>query len=266
MIYAIGDIHGQKAMLDRALMLIENDGGEDAHIVFLGDYTDRGPDSRTVIETLIAGLDAGRNWSLIKGNHDRLFSNYVRHGIEHDPRVKSGISWINPRLGGTNTLASYGIIADAPATFIHPEGGRETLVHFTIDGQTISPDQAQELATKAVPQRHLDFLDALPLTFETDDHIFVHAGLRAGVALVDQDPEDLIWIREGFLETNHDFGRLVVHGHTALETPTHFGNRIDLDGGAGYGRPLVPAVFEGRDCWLLADAGRIPLVPDVAKG
>lgn len=266
MIYAIGDIHGQKAMLDHALTLIAQDGGEDAHIVFLGDYTDRGPNSRGVIETLIAGLDAGKNWTLIKGNHDRLFSNYVRHGTEHDPRVKSGISWINPRLGGTNTLASYGVIADAPAKLVHPKGGLETLEHFVIDGKTISPEQVHELATKAVPQSHLDFLDALPLTVETDDHIFVHAGLRAGVALPDQDPEDLIWIREGFLETGYDFGKLVVHGHTALDTPTHFGNRIDLDGGAGYGRPLVPAVFDGRDCWLLTDGGRIPLVPDAVSG
>ena len=61
-IYAIGDIHGQKAMLDHALDLIETDGGPGAHIVFIGDYTDRGPDSRAVIETLIAGKDAGRNW------------------------------------------------------------------------------------------------------------------------------------------------------------------------------------------------------------
>ncbi len=76
-----------------------------------------------------------------------------------------------------------------------------------------------------------------------------------------QDPEDLLWIREPFLESTEDFGKLVVHGHTALDYPQHFGNRVDLDGGAGYHRPLFPAVFEGRDCWILTGHGRIPLTP-----
>ncbi len=101
-IYAIGNIHGQKAMLDHALALIAAEGGPDAEIVFLGDDTDRGPDGRAVIETLIAGRDADGNWTCIKGNHDQMFSNFVRHGIEHDPHVKSRISWLNPRLGGGN--------------------------------------------------------------------------------------------------------------------------------------------------------------------
>ncbi|MDP5362969.1 MAG: metallophosphoesterase, partial [Paracoccaceae bacterium] len=94
-IYAIGDIHGQKEMLDYALALITADGGEDAQIVFLGDYTDRGPDSRAVIDTLIDGREAARNWIFLKGNHDRMFTQFVREGREHDPRVKSGINWLN---------------------------------------------------------------------------------------------------------------------------------------------------------------------------
>ena len=80
-------------------------------------------------------------------------------------------------------------------------------------------------------------------------------------AYAGQVEDVLIWIGDGFLDSDHDFGRLVVHGHTALDAPQHFGNRIDLDGGAGYGRPLIPAVFEGRDCWLLTDQGRVPLNP-----
>lgn len=259
-IYAIGDIHGQKDMLDHALALIAADGGADAQIVFLGDYTDRGPDSRGVIETLIAGRDTGRNWTFLKGNHDRLFSNFVQHGTEHDPRIKSGISWLNPRLGGTATLAAYGIKGEM---HFAPErrDGREVLAHF--EGPTGWVDKAavQALAQKAVPASHLQFLDALPLWHETDDLLFVHAGLRPGLPIDQQDPEDLIWIRDGFLESDHDFGKLIVHGHTALDHPQHFGNRVDLDGGAGYGDPLIPAVFEGRDCWLLTDKGRTPLTP-----
>ncbi|WP_342078326.1 metallophosphoesterase [Yoonia sp. SS1-5] len=260
LLYAIGDIHGQMAMLEHALALIAADGGDDAKVVFLGDYTDRGPDSQAVIDTLIKGREAGRDWVFIKGNHDRLFSNFVRHGIEHDPRVKSGISWLNPRLGGTATLASYGVTGQMH--FERPsQDALETLAYYTGDSGRITKDALQRIAQQHVPQSHLDFLDELPLTYQTDDLIFVHAGLRPGIPLEKQDPEDLIWIRDGFLESTHDFGKLVVHGHTALDHPTHFGNRIDLDGGAGYGKPLVPAVFEGRDCWLLTDKGRVALTP-----
>lgn len=254
-IYAIGDIHGQSDMLDAALSLIANDGGPDAQVVFLGDYTDRGPDSRGVIERLIAGRDAGRDWVILRGNHDRLFTRFVRHGIAHDDRVRSGIHWINPRLGGDTTLASYGVTGDP--VFHHPKGGLERLEQFARLDQPALVQQAQA----AVPASHLDFLDALPLYHQTDDLLFVHAGLRPGVALTDQTEDDMIWIRDGFVDSRHDFGRLVVHGHTALDIPQHFGNRVDLDGGAGYGRPLLPAVFEGRDCWLLTARGRVPLVP-----
>lgn len=259
-IYAIGDIHGQKEMLDRALALIAADGGDDAQIVFVGDYTDRGPDSRAVIDTLIAGRDAGRNWVFLKGNHDRMFSNFVQQGIEHDPRVKSGISWLNPRLGGSATLASYGIEGEM---HFAPRRGNELefLVHFEGDSGVLDKSALQQQAQAAVPAAHLDFLETLPLWHETDDLLFVHAGLRPGLPVAAQDPEDLLWIRSPFLETKRDFGKLVVHGHTALDYPQHFGNRIDLDGGAGYFRPLVPAVFEGRDCWLLAGHGRVPLTP-----
>lgn len=259
-IYAIGDIHGQSQMLDHALALIAADGGPNARIVFLGDYTDRGPNSRAVIDTLLAGRDAGRNWVFIKGNHDRLFSNFVRHGIEHDPRVKSGISWLNPRLGGTATLASYGVegvMHFAP----NRVKGREVLEHFEGSDGWVDKPALQALALNAVPAAHLDFVDGLPLWHETDDLLFVHAGLRPGRPVEQQDPEDLIWIRDGFLKSDHNFGKLIVHGHTALDYPQHFGNRVDLDGGAGYGDPLVPAVFEGRNCWVLTDQGRVPLTP-----
>lgn len=260
MIYAIGDIHGQKQMLDHALHLIAAEGGPDAKVVFLGDYTDRGLQSRDVVDTLIAGRDAGRNWHFIKGNHDRFFTRYVRTGRGHDPRVASGIHWLNPRLGGTNTLKSYGLTGD----LVFADHTRGTLERFlscdTANGR-MTAEEFHAAANAAVPDAHLDFLDSLPLTHLTDDLLFVHAGLRPGVDLALQDPEDLLWIRDGFLDSTHDFDRLVVHGHTALEYPKHFGNRVDLDGGAGYDRPLIPAVFEGRDCWLLTEKGRVALRP-----
>ncbi len=259
-IYAIGDVHGQKDMLDHALALITADGGVDAKIVFVGDYTDRGPDSRAVIDTLIAGRDAGRDWVFIKGNHDRFFTHFVRFGRQHDARVASGINWFNPRLGGTETLASYGI--KGIMRFAQDRiDGLEVLEAFEGSNGTIDAAGLQQMALVAVPTAHLDFLDALPLWFETDDLLFVHAGLRPGLPIDQQDPEDLLWIRDPFLTSDEDFGKLVVHGHTALDYPQHFGNRVDLDGGAGYHRPLIPAVFEGRDCWLLTDQGRVSLTP-----
>ena len=259
-IYAIGDIHGQKEMLDHALGLIAADGGEDAHIVFLGDYVDRGPDSRGVLETLISGQEAGRPWTCILGNHDRFFARFIREGRQHDPRVKSGLNWLNPRLGGAETLASYGVVGQmhfAAQAF----GEQERLVHCETEAGWITPDALIAAAQASIPERHIAFIENLPLWHETEHLLCVHAGLRPHISLPHQDQEDLIWIREGFLDSTHNFGKLVVHGHTALDTPEHFGNRVDLDAGAGYGRPLIPAVFEGRHCWTLTDNGRVPLHP-----
>lgn len=260
MIYAIGDIHGQIEMLDAALALIAADGGPEAEIVFLGDYTDRGLASCAVLDRLIAGRAEGRNWRMILGNHDRLFLRFVMDGRQHDPRVASGINWLNYRLGGTNTLGSYGVVGQ-PVFAEHTRGEREHLIHFQTDHGAWTIDDLQAAAQSAVPQAHLDFLAGLPLSHETADLIFVHAGLRPGVPFASQDPEDLLWIREGFLDDDTDHGKLIVHGHTALDAPQHFGNRVDLDGGAGYGRPLMPAVFEGRDCYLLTPGGRLRLLP-----
>ena len=116
-------------------------------------------------------------------------------------------------------------------------------------------------ARAAVPQAHRDFISALPRHIEQDGLLFVHAGIRPGVPLAHQDPEDLIWIRDGFLEESRPHPWLVVHGHTAIDLPFHYGNRVNLDGGAGYGRTLYPVVFEGTSAWMLDEAGRLPLVP-----
>lgn len=238
-IYAVGDIHGHLDELERALALIAADGGPEADVVFLGDLVDRGPDSRGVIDRLIAGQAAGRPWRVLRGNHDDMFRRFLSEGVINHAQVKSGLPWTHRRLGGFETLASYGIAAD-------PDTPRRDIV---------------KAALAAVPPAHRDFLDSLPHRLEWGDLLFVHAGICPGVPLAQQDPSDLIWIREPFLSDRRPHPWLVVHGHTALEHPQHFGNRIDLDGGAGYGRPIHPAVFEGRECWLLTERGRVPLVP-----
>ncbi|MBE0455459.1 metallophosphoesterase family protein [Roseovarius autotrophicus] len=235
-IYAIPDIHGQDALLDEALERIEADGGPGARVIFLGDLVDRGSDSRAVIERLMAGQAEGRDWTVLRGNHDQLFLDFLDHGTIHSPRILSGKSWLHPRLGGAGTLASYGVRASEGAP-------------------------AWSEARAAVPRAHRDWLARLPYWHDTGEMLFVHAGIRPGLPLSGQDPADLLWIRDGFLDHVGPHPWLVVHGHTALDHPTHFGNRIDLDGGAAYGRPLWPAVFEGRDCWLLSETGRMPLAP-----
>ncbi|GGX39501.1 serine/threonine protein phosphatase [Tateyamaria omphalii] len=238
-IYAIGDIHGQKAELDRVLSLIEADGGRDADVVFLGDYTDRGPDSRAVLDTLIEGRDAGRNWTFLKGNHDRMFEWFMADPIRHDPYMMVELYWLHDRLGGNTTLASYGVDAS---------------------GMRREKD-VQADARAAVPQSHLDFLRDLHLNHIVGNLMFVHAGIRPGVALELQTEEDMLWIRQEFHHCTDPHPKLIVHGHTPVDAATHCGNRINLDTGAGYGRPLTAAVFEDDTVWLLTDTGRLPLTP-----
>ncbi len=242
MLYAIGDIHGQIDALEAALDLIAADGGPEAPIVFLGDYVDRGPDSQAVVARLMSGHAAGRPWTILRGNHDRMCVRFVTQGTPHDSRILSGKGWLHPALGGTATLASYGVAG----------ADRRPLADVVAE------------ASAKVPPEHLEFLASRPLWHETDDLLFVHAGVRPGIPVDQQAEDDLIWIRDGFLDHPAPYPKLVVHGHTAIERPEHFGCRIDLDGGAGYGRPLVPAVFEGTDCWLLTPSGRVPLRPPVA--
>lgn len=236
-IYAIGDSHGHLDQLIEQIALIKADGGKDAQIVFLGDYVDRGPDSRGVIEYLAQGLAAGRNWICLKGNHDRMFEWFMEDTPRHDPHLLVGYHWLHARLGGVATLNSYGIEV--------PERIRLEDLHV--------------MARAAVPATHIAFLRHLKPFYKTEKHLFVHAGIRPGVALADQSENDLVWIRDGFLDFEGAHPWMVVHGHTALDHPAHFGNRIDLDGGAAYGRPLRSAVFEGETGWLLSAAGREPI-------
>lgn len=238
-LYAIGDIHGQLEMLDAALQRIKADGGEDARIVFLGDYTDRGPDSRGVIERLMAGQEQGRDWICLKGNHDRMFEWFLEETPRHDPHLLIGYHWLHERIGGVETLASYGL---------------------TFEDRT-RLDDLHARAKEVIPAPHAEFLRSLPALHETPELAFVHAGIRPGVPLAQQHEDELVWIRQPFHDHTGPHPKLIVHGHTPVDRPSHYGNRVNLDSGAGYGRPLTAAVFEGRDCWLLTDAGRVPLKP-----
>ncbi|MEP4195436.1 MAG: metallophosphoesterase family protein [Aliishimia sp.] len=238
-IYAVGDIHGQLGELQRVLALIEADGGPEAHVVFLGDYTDRGPDSRGVLDVLIEGQTQDRNWICLMGNHDQMFSLFMQNPPQSDPYLMAELYWLHPRLGGDTTMASYGV---------------------QVEGTRRVKDIHAE-ALKSVPQSHLDFLSNLQLTFETDRLFFAHAGIRPEVPLATQSHEDLIWIRQEFHSYTDAHPKLIVHGHTPIDTPTHYGNRMNLDAGAGYGKPLSACVFDGDACYLLTQSGRVLLKP-----
>ena len=238
-IYAVGDIHGHLDKLDAALERIARDGGPDAQVVFLGDLVDRGPDSRGVIERLRSGIAEGRNWTVLRGNHDRMMSYWLSDDIKPDPQLLLGYHWLHERIGGIETLASYGIEI--------PEGVRYFQIH---------PE-----AQQAVPKAHRDFLDTLPYHHHQGELLFVHAGVRPGLSLADQSNDDLCWIRREFLDHRDPHPWLVVHGHTHRPAPEHHGNRVNLDSGAGHGKALTAAVFEGRDCWVLEEDGRRALRP-----
>lgn len=241
--YAIGDIHGHIALLEQVHALIEADrartGDHDAPVIHLGDLVDRGPDCRAVVQFLIDGMAAGRPWLVIKGNHDRMFTRFLRDPKEPEPGLKPGLSWLHPRLGGSATLASYGVknAADRPIAPVHAE------------------------AVAAVPQAHIDFLDSRPTWLHRGEVVYVHAGIRPGLAMDQQAETDLVWIRDGWLDDPRDHGSLVVHGHTALDHATHYGNRVNIDSSAAYGGPLTAVVLEGRDVFVLTEGGRVPLTP-----
>jgi len=110
-----------------------------------------------------------------------------------------------------------------------------------------------------VPQSHLEFIRGLDLTFQQDDLLFVHAGIRPEVPLDQQVEQDLVWIRVEFHSFTEPHPYLIIHGHTPVKQATHYGNRINLDAGAGYGHPIAAAVIEGRDCWLLTNRGRVEI-------
>lgn len=241
--YAIGDIHGHIGPLRAAHARIAEDrrrcGGDDAPVVHIGDLVDRGPDSAGVIAHLAEGIDAGRPWIVLRGNHDRMFTGFLNDHRYHDSGLRPDMGWLHPRLGGVATLASYGVDASAPRP----------------------PRDLHAEAVRKVPARHRALLAAAPLWHLRGEVLFVHAGIYPGVDLRDQTEDDLVWIRTPFLEDTRDHGALVVHGHTALDRATHFGNRVDIDSSMAYGGHLTAVVIEGRRVWELTDTGRAPLEP-----
>jgi serine/threonine protein phosphatase 1 len=221
-VYAIGDVHGEAEMLETLLARIR----EDAHeaeatrnvAVFLGDYVDRGSDSRLVIDLLLSDPLPNFECVHLKGNHEAAFKGFMAAPEDH-------LHWLT--FGGVSTCASYGVDTAAP-----PEGG-DMLTWL------------QERLNEAVPDNHKDFLARLALSHEEGDYFFAHAGIRPGVPIEEQEAEDLLWIREAFLHSSLDHGRIVVHGHTPEWSPVVRTNRIGIDTGACFGGALTALVLDG---------------------
>ncbi|WP_347311633.1 metallophosphoesterase [Defluviimonas sp. SAOS-178_SWC] len=241
--YAIGDIHGHLDKLEAAHSLIAADraenGDREAPVVHIGDLVDRGPDSCGVIDYLLRGIAGRAPWVVLKGNHDRMFANFLVDPDSHDPGLREGLHWTDPRLGGGTTLASYGVAGT---------------------GERLLFDLHEE-AVAAVPEAHVAFLGGLNLHFQRGAALFVHAGIRPGIPVERQAEDDLLWIRRDFLDDPRDHGMLVVHGHTPVDAPCHYGNRLNIDTGAGYGKPLTAVVIEGHQVWHLTEGGRVPILP-----
>ncbi len=232
-LYAIGDIHGRLDLLESLLGLIERDQEGRAEmpvtLIFLGDYIDRGPASKGVVDRLLLGFSPPYTPVFLKGNHEALLLSFL-----DDPL--SGPVWL--RNGGEAALLSYGLELETVrmAFWDGAEGLTEALRQF----------QA------VLPEAHLRFFQGLKLFCHLGDYFFTHAGVRPKVPLEQQIEDDLIWIRQEFLNSSENFGAVVVHGHTPTRNPQDLRNRIGLDTFAVRTGKLTAAGFEGAKHWFLS--------------
>lgn len=223
-VYAVGDIHGHLDLLDDLLDVIARDfAGLHRHdrpvLVFVGDYVDRGPASRGVVDRLIALVDASAREGVFEvralmGNHEQTMLSFLEN-------PEAGAAWVE--FGGADTLTSYGVA--------RPIGRVDSEAWLAI----------QASFQTHVPARHVAFLRALELSATYGDYFFTHAGVRPGVPLDRQTPEDLMWIRGDFLSQPHRLPCVVVHGHTPDEEPFIGPDRINIDTGA-YATGVLTAV------------------------
>ncbi len=212
-VYAVGDVHGMADLLDDLLLAIEYDAaslGVPAHVVFLGDAVDRGPDSRKVIDRLMRGPRRyGDEWLVLRGNHEQA----LLDGLNSDEDFEKLLL-----KGGVQTLLSYGLARK---------------------------DMTRKMARAMIPAEHLAFLETLPLTCRTKRYLFVHAGVRPGRSLDEQAPSELMSLREPFFSAAAKLPWIVIHGHTPSSgAPVVTEGRICVDTGACMTGILTAAVIE----------------------
>ena len=206
-VYVIGDIHGRSDLLDRMVGKItrdiEKNPAAESLTVTLGDYVDRGPDSSGVLDRL-ARNPFPTEYIALKGNHEQLVETFL-----DQPAVAS--QWRH--LGGLETLHSYKV----PVAALMVGKGF---------------DEAAQALRQALPAEHSAFLKRLKLSLTVGGHFLCHAGVRPGLPLESQRAEDLLWIRDEFLNSQAQYGKIVVHGHTPTLSPEVLSNRINIDTGA----------------------------------
>jgi serine/threonine protein phosphatase 1 len=225
-IYAIGDIHGRADLLEETLARVDADFAtypdcKPIH-VFLGDYIDRGPSSRAVIDRLIERMGTHHTICL-KGNHESYMLDFLG-----SPVVLS--EW--QHCGGLQTMMSYGIRPSMNAG----------------SAKQIELSQALNVA---LPGRHRDFLRSLPLSFTCGDFFFTHAGVKPKVPLNRQKEEDLLWIRDDFLLYEEGHEKIIVHGHSPVTEPEIRHNRINIDTGAYATGRLTCLIIETEGYFVL---------------
>jgi serine/threonine protein phosphatase 1 len=232
-IYTIADIHGRADLLRTLLRAIQKDADQHrntAHLLItLGDYIDRGPDSRDVLDLLSHHPLKGFSRQFLKGNHELMLLNFL-----NDP--EQGPLWF--QNGGDATLLSYGI----DAGFNSPSDKHEEESPWVV---------LRDKLLKKLPPTHLHFLKSLQPYYQIGDYFFVHGGIRPGVAFNQQSEEDLLWIRQEFLDYSRDFGKIVVHGHSIVKEPQVRRNRIALDTGAFHTGRLTCLVLSREECFFL---------------
>lgn len=227
-LYAIGDIHGCVELLKRLLGKIAEDAAEhptaSKELIFLGDYIDRGLGSREVIDCLMRDIPAGFTPVYLRGNHEDILLRIMEGDLGMMP------GWL--QYGGLATLASYGIASGRSKAESNPE-----MIHA-------------ELQEK-LPAAHLEFMQKTELSAMRGDYYFVHAGVRPGLSLELQTKEDMLWIRDAFLGSKNNFGKIIVHGHTISMEPEILPNRIGIDTGAYATGRLTCLVLAGTERGLI---------------
>ena len=226
--YAIGDIHGRADLLEDLLSQITSHAGDTAAeqrvLIFLGDYVDRGWQSKEVLERLTSLKLDGFETVFLKGNHEEALLSFLA-----DPQFLE--NW--RQYGGLETLHAYGLKD----------------LNFRADDDYLK--QVHTSFVESVPLEHRRFLERLPSSYELGGYLFVHAGVRPGVPLDQQEERDLRWIRDEFLESRMNFGKRVVHGHCPEEEPQVRTNRIGVDTGAYITGVLTAAVLQGTEVSFL---------------
>ena len=195
--FIIGDIHGCLDMLKRLVEKIKWDPARDK-LIFVGDYIDRGPDPKGVVDYILSLMAESSGIQCLIGNHEVIFLDYIK-GKDRKLFLMNG---------GMNTLESYAF-------------------HLV--------DTEDDL----LPPSHKEFFASLKYTIELDDYYVVHAGFRPKVPLEEQDPDDLVWIRDPFIYSTYDFGKRVIFGHTPFYEPLIMKNKVGIDTGAVYGNRLT---------------------------